>query len=64
MDNLSRLPNVAEVLNLKNKGFIEGGRDADLVMVDEKSLEIDMVFAKGKKMVESGKVIVKGNFEL
>src|SRR5471030_3345568 len=47
--------NVAKILKLKDKGTIEYGKDADLVMVDESSLEIDMVFAKGKKMVEGGK---------
>ena len=56
--------NVAEILMLKDKGTIECGKDADLVMVDEKSLEIDMVFAKGKKMVKDGKAIVTGVFEL
>ena len=56
--------NVAEILKFKDKGTIECGKDADFVMVDEKSLEIDMVFAKGKKMVEDGKAIVTGKFEL
>ena len=55
--------NVAEILKLKDKGTIEYGKDADLVMVDDKSLEIDMVFAKGKKMVKDGKAIVNGVFE-
>lgn len=55
--------NVAELLNFKEKGTIDCGKDADLVIVDENSLEIDMVFAKGKKMMENGKVIVKGFFE-
>lgn len=56
--------NVAEILKLKDKGNIECGKDADLVMVDEKSLEIDMVFAKGTKMAEGGKAIATGVFEL
>ena len=55
---------MAEILKLKDKGAIECGKDADLVMVDEKSLEIDMAFAKGKKMVEGGKPIVTRVFEL
>lgn len=55
--------NVAEILKLKNKGTIESGKDADLVIVDEKSLDIDIVIAKGKKMVEGGKAIIKGTFE-
>ena len=56
--------NVAEILKLKDKGSIECGKDADLVIVNENSLEIDMVFAKGKKMVEGGKAIVTGVFEI
>lgn len=55
--------NVAEIMKFKNKGTIEYGKDADLVMVDKASLEINTVFANGKKMMENGKVIVKGFFE-
>ncbi len=55
--------NVANILKLENKGTIECGKDADLVMVDENSLDIDMVIAKGRKMMEKGEVIVKGFFE-
>lgn len=55
--------NVAEILRLKDKGTIERGKDADLVMVDEESLDVDMVFAKGKRMVEDGKALIKGTFE-
>ena len=55
--------NVAEILKLKNKGTIEKGKDADLVIVDKESLEIDMVFAKGQKMVENKEALVKGTFE-
>lgn len=40
--------NVAEVLKLKDKGKIESGRDADLVIVDEKTLDIIKVMSKGK----------------
>lgn len=55
--------NVAERLNLKNKGVIQKGKDADLVIVDKYSLEIETVIAKGKKMVENKKAIIKGYFE-
>lgn len=55
--------NVAEILKLKDKGTIEVGKDADLVMVCKDSLDIDMVFAKGKKMVENKEAIIKGTFE-
>ncbi|MBE6063351.1 MAG: beta-aspartyl-peptidase [Clostridium butyricum] len=55
--------NVAKILKLKNKGIIEQGKDADLVIVDEQTLEIEMVFANGRKMIENKEVIVKGTFE-
>lgn len=56
--------NVAQILNLKNKGTINKGKDADLAIVDENTLEIDIVFARGRKMVEKGNAIIKGTFEL
>ena len=55
--------NVSKILKLKNKGTIEIGKDADLVLVDEKTLEIKTVIAMGKIMIKDGKVIVKGTFE-
>lgn len=55
--------NVAEILKLHNKGSIEKGKDADLVLVDESSLEIDTVIARGRIMVKDGKPIVIGTFE-
>ncbi|WP_195986963.1 beta-aspartyl-peptidase [Clostridium sp. D53t1_180928_C8] len=55
--------NVAEVLKLNNKGRIESGRDADLVIVNKESLDIDTVIAKGKVVVEEGKAIIKPTFE-
>lgn len=56
--------NVADILKLKDKGRIEKGKDADLVIVNKKDLNIDMVFAKGVKMVEGGEAIIKGTFEV
>lgn len=55
--------NVANILKLDNKGRITEGRDADFVIVDEESLDIDMVIAKGKIVVEKGEAVVKGTFE-
>lgn len=55
--------NVAKVLKLKNKGTIEIGKDADLILVNEDNLEIDTVIAMGKVMVKEGEVILKGTFE-
>ena len=55
--------NVAQVLKLENKGAILEGKDADLVLVNEDNLDIDIVIAKGKIMVKDGEPIVKGTFE-
>ncbi|WP_043932693.1 beta-aspartyl-peptidase [Bacillus sp. EB01] len=55
--------NPADILQLKTKGYIEKGRDADLVIVDPHTLEIQDVFAKGRKMMEKGKPIVFSTFE-
>lgn len=55
--------NVARLLKLNNKGRIKEGNDADIVIVDEESMNIDTVFAMGKIVVERGKAIVKGTFE-
>lgn len=55
--------NVAELLKLDNKGKIEVGRDADLVIVNKDSLDIDMVIAKGKVVVEDGKASIKPTFQ-
>ena len=54
--------NIAKILKLKNKGCIEVGKDADLVLVDEKTLEIKTVIAMGELMVKDGEVTVKGTF--
>ena len=55
--------NVAKVLELyPNKGCIQDGSDADLVIMD-RDLNIQTVFAMGKRMMDEGKVIVKGTFE-
>ena len=55
--------NVAELLKLKNKGAIEIGKDADMIIVDKSSLDIDIVMAGGKIMVENGEAVIKGTFE-
>lgn len=55
--------NVATNLKLYNKGFVQEGRDADLVLVNKNDLNIENVFAKGVEMVSKGQVLVKGTFE-
>lgn len=54
--------NPAAVLKLKQKGTVEEGRDADLVLLDE-NLEIDTVIALGQVMVENRHAVVFGTFE-
>lgn len=55
--------NTATALNLENKGSIDSGKDADLLLLSKDTLEIRHVFAKGKHMIEEGEIIVKGTFE-
>ena len=55
--------NPADALKLRNKGRIEKGMDADLVILDEETLEIDTVMAKGILMIENKRIKVYGTFE-
>ncbi|WP_226676951.1 beta-aspartyl-peptidase [Rossellomorea aquimaris] len=55
--------NPAKILKLKQKGHVEVERDADLVLLEKDTLEVNTVFARGKMMVENGEAIVKGTFE-
>lgn len=55
--------NTADCLKLANKGRVFENADADLVLLDKETLDISVVIAKGQKMVEDGKVLVKGTFE-
>lgn len=54
--------NPATVFKLKEKGLIKVGYDADLVILD-KNLNIDGVFALGKIMIENKEILVRGTFE-
>ena len=54
--------NVARAYKLKNKGNVVVGFDADLVVLD-KDLAIQQVWAKGQLMVDNGAPIVFGTFE-
>lgn len=55
--------NPASRLKLKNKGRIAKDFDADLVLLDENSLDIDTVIAKGRIMVQNKEIKVRGMFE-
>ncbi|MFX3625284.1 MAG: beta-aspartyl-peptidase [Ectobacillus sp.] len=55
--------NPAIVLKLSEKGYVQEGKDADLVLLNRENLTIETVIAKGRMMVEEKKVIIKGTFE-
>lgn len=55
--------NPADLLKLTNKGRIAVGKDADLVLVEETTMDIDTVIAKGKLMVCNKAAVIKGTFE-
>ncbi|GAM11964.1 beta-aspartyl-peptidase [Mesobacillus selenatarsenatis] len=54
--------NPAAILKLKQKGRIENGHDADIVLLDD-NFDIDTVIAMGKVMVENRVPLVRGTFE-
>ncbi len=53
--------NVADLLGLSNKGRIDPGCDADLLLLSPAG-ELDGVYARGRPMVEAGKPLVRGPF--
>lgn len=55
--------NPAFLLKLDKKGKIAEGSDADLVLSDSDTLEIDTVIAKGTVMISQKRVLKRGTFE-
>ena len=55
--------NPAKILKLRGKGAVKNGFDADLVLLDRDTLEIDTVLAKGKPMILHKDILHKGTFE-
>ena len=55
--------NVATALKLEQKGRLELGKAADLLLLERKSLELDTVFACGRRFMERGKLVVKSQLE-
>ena len=55
--------NPARILKLSAKGWIKTGFDADLILLDQDTLEIDSVIAKGQPMILHKEILHKGTFE-
>ena len=55
--------NPARILKLRGKGALEAGADADIVLLDAASLEIDGVIAKGRWLMKARVPLVRGSFE-
>lgn len=55
--------NPARLLKLDHKGRIAEQADADLILADAETLELETVMAKGVLMILQKKILVKGTFE-
>jgi len=55
--------NPARILKLRGKGVLAAGADADIVLLDAESLEIDGVIAKGRWLMKGRQPLVRGAFE-
>ena len=55
--------NPASILKLERKGHIKVGFDADICLLEEGTLELNTVIAKGQIMVKDGEQKVFGTFE-
>lgn len=53
----------ADILKLTGKGRVQEGLDADLILLDAATLELETVFAKGQLMMVDGVLLKKGLFE-
>jgi beta-aspartyl-dipeptidase (metallo-type) len=54
--------NPSRVLELRSKGRLEEGKDGDVVVMRRGSLDIVYVIARGKVMVEDGRLVVEERF--
>ena len=55
--------NPARILKLGSKGRLAAGLDADLVLLEPKELRVHSVIAKGRLLMQAGKLLAKGTFE-
>lgn len=60
LESISKSP--ANILQLKNKGVIAIGNDADFNLIDINTLAINSVFAKGVKVVDQGEIFLITGF--
>jgi beta-aspartyl-dipeptidase (metallo-type) len=54
--------NPARVLKLESKGELCVGKDADVLVLEQRTLDIREVIARGRRMVANGQPIVKDDF--
>lgn len=54
--------NVANILGLDHKGEVKKHKDADVILVDNQNFDIKYVFSRGKKLIDSGKLVMKETF--
>ncbi|ACB84588.1 beta-aspartyl-peptidase [Natranaerobius thermophilus] len=55
--------NPASAYGLNNKGELTKGKDGDLILLDEDTLEIDTVISRGKTLIKNKEILQKGTFE-
>ena len=55
--------NPARILKLRGKGALAPGADADIVLLDAASLEIESVIARGRWLMKARTPIARGTFE-
>ena len=55
--------NPARILKLRGKGQLAAGADADITLLDPRTLEVRGVIARGRWLMRDGDVMVKGTFE-
>jgi beta-aspartyl-dipeptidase (metallo-type) len=55
--------NPARILKLRGKGELSPGSDADVVLLEPKSLRIRGVIARGRWLMKDGQAVVRGTFE-
>ncbi|UOQ94904.1 beta-aspartyl-peptidase [Halobacillus shinanisalinarum] len=55
--------NPATALCLDKKGSLKKGFDADILIMNQDTFEIEHVFAKGQHMLRNKEILIKGTFE-